>query len=115
MNVYDSAHQLARVLKQSTEYTEYKNLEKKLKENPSAKEMLDDFRKRQFEVQSAQMMGQKVDEEKVKKLQELQKILMQDPAITEFLHAEYRLTQILADIYKILGDALELDTGVFGK
>ncbi len=109
MNVYNCAHQLAKALKESDEYIVYKNLETKVKANPEVKVMMDDFRRRQFEVQSAQMMGQQVDESKIVRLQELHTILMKDGIISEFMQAEYRLTQMMADIYKILGEAVELD------
>ena len=109
MNVYNCAHQLAKALKESDEYIVYKNLEIKVKANPEVKVMMDDFRRRQFEVQGAQMMGQAVEESKLLKLQELHSILMKDGTISEFMQAEYRLTQMMADIYKILGEAVELD------
>lgn len=109
MNVYNCAHQLAKALKESDEYIVYKNLEIKVKANPDVKVMMDDFRRRQFEVQSAQMMGQKVDESKILKLQELHQILMKDSIISEYMQAEFRLTQMMADIYKILGEAVDLD------
>ena len=109
MNVYNCAHQLANALKDSDEYKLYKGLEVKVKDNPDVKVMMDDFRRRQFEVQSAQMMGQKVDESKILKLQELHQVLMKDGIISEYMQAEYRLTQMMADIYKILGEAVDLD------
>ncbi len=62
MNVYDYAHQMASALKNSEEYKTYKQLEMKLNGHPEVKKAMDDFRKRQFEIQSAQMMGQKVEE-----------------------------------------------------
>ncbi|SES71815.1 Cell fate regulator YlbF, YheA/YmcA/DUF963 family (controls sporulation, competence, biofilm development) [Natronincola peptidivorans] len=109
MNVYDDAHQLANSLKGSNQYQDYKKLEKRVKENPQNKTMIEDFRKRQIEIQGLQMMGQEVEESKMKELQNLHNTLMQNPLIAEFIHAEYKLTQMMGDIYKILGDALELD------
>ncbi|AOY77009.1 YlbF family regulator [Clostridium formicaceticum] len=109
MNVYDYAHQLARGLKESREYQAYKDLEKKVKTNPQCKTMVDDFRKRQLQVQGQQMMNQQVDENTLKELQNLHSVLMQNPLIAEFMHAEYKLSQMMSDIYKILGEALDLD------
>ncbi|KAB3537348.1 YlbF family regulator [Alkaliphilus pronyensis] len=109
MNPYDYAHQLARALKNSEEYKNYKQLEEKINGNPEIKNTMNDFRRRQFEVQSAQMMGKTVEEEKITKLQELHNILMKDRIISEFMESEFRLTQMMSDIYKILGEALELD------
>ncbi|MCC5911482.1 MAG: YlbF family regulator [Clostridiaceae bacterium] len=111
MSVYNYAHELASALKGSSEYQAYKRLEAKVKENPEAKVMLEDFRKRHFEVQGLQMTGQQVENSKISDLQNQHKLLMQNPLIAEFMSAEYKLTQMMADIYKILGEALDLDLG----
>jgi len=112
MNVYDYSHQLARALKNSDEYKTYKELEKSLNGNPQVKDMMEDFRKKQFEVQSAQMMGQSVEEEKIQKLQELHNTLVKDDIISKYMQAEFRLTQMMADIYKILGEAMDINIGM---
>ncbi|KAB3527613.1 YlbF family regulator [Alkaliphilus serpentinus] len=112
MNVYDCAHQLAKALKGSDEYKAYKELEKNLNGNPQVKDIMEDFRRRQFEIQSAQMMGQEVEEEKIQKLQELHNLLIKDDIISRFMQAEFRLTQMMADIYKILGEAMDINIGL---
>lgn len=112
MNVYDYAHQLAKALKDSDEYKTYKELEKSVSCNPHVKDMMEDFRRLQFEVQSAQMMGQPVEEEKIQRLQELHDILMKDDIISRYMQAEFRLTQMVADIYKILGEAMDINIGM---
>ena len=109
MITYDNAHKLAKSLKECDEYKAYKELEKKIAANSETRKMVDDFRKRQFEIQSAQMMGQKIEESKIEKIKELQGIMIKDPAVSEFMHAEYRLSQMLSDIYKIIGEALDLN------
>lgn len=108
MNVYDYAHQLARAMKDSNEYQEYKRLDEKVKTNSHCQSMRDDFTKRQIEIKSLQMMGEEVDEKKLQELQELYKVLMQNPLMTEFMHAEFKLSQMMEDIYKILGEALNI-------
>ncbi|SDK52974.1 YlbF family regulator [Natronincola ferrireducens] len=113
MNVYDYAHQLARSLKESSEYQQYKALEEKVKSDPQSKNMLDGFRKHQLEVQKMQMLGQQVEEYKIQELQSLYNKLVENPLISELLGAEYRLTQMMGDIYKILGEALNLDMSGF--
>ncbi len=109
MNVFDIAHQLAKSLKESNEYKTFKELEKKMKSNPSIKSMMEDFRKSQFEVQNVQMRGQQVDEDKLNKLQELSTLIMKEPTISEYVKAEVRFTQMLTDIYKILGESVEFN------
>lgn len=109
MNVYDKAHQLAKALKESSEYQTFKSLEKNLQANPSIKSMMEDFKKRQFEVQSAQMRGHKVEKTKLEKLQEMEEQLMKDSTVGNYLEAEFRFTQMLSDIYKIIGESIEIE------
>ena len=109
MNPYDAAHLLAKALKESPEYTEFKNLKDKVQQQDTTKKMLKDFRKKQFTLQAKQMSGQQVSEEETKKVQELQNVLLQNPLVGPYLHAEYRLSTILNDVYKILGDAVDMD------
>ncbi|MGV8146834.1 MAG: YlbF family regulator [Alkaliphilus sp.] len=109
MITYDNAHKLAKSLKECDEYKAYKELEKKIIANSETKKMIVDFRKRQFEIQSAQMMGQKIEDSKIEKIKELQEIMIKDPTVSEFMHAEYRLSQMLSDIYKIIGESLDLN------
>ena len=109
MNPYDAAHILAKALKESPEYTEFKNLKDKVQQQDTTKKMLKDFRKKQFTLQAKQMSGQQVSEEDTKKVQELQQVLLQNPLVGPYLHAEYRLSTILNDVYKILGEAVDMD------
>ena len=109
MNPYDAAHILAKAIKESPEYTEFKNLKEKVQQQDTTKKMLKDFRKKQFTLQAKQMSGQQVSEEDTKKVQDLQNVLLQNPLVGPYLHAEYRLSTILNDVYKILGEAVDMD------
>lgn len=111
MNPYDAAHMLARALKESPEYKEFNNLKEKVQQNEKTRNMLKDFRKKQFAMQARQLSGQHVTEDEIQQLQNLQNILLQNPVVGPFFHAEYRISQILNDVYKILGEAVEMDMG----
>lgn len=109
MNPYDAAHLLANALKESPEYKEFKNLKNQVQQHESTKKMLKDFRKKQYIHQTKQMSGQQVSEEDTKKMQELQNVLMQNPVVGPYLHAEFRLSTILNDVYKIMGETVDMD------
>jgi cell fate (sporulation/competence/biofilm development) regulator YlbF (YheA/YmcA/DUF963 family) len=109
MNPYDAAHMLARALKESPEYKEFNNLKEKVQQNEKTRNMLKDFRKKQFAMQARQLSGQHVTEDEIQQLQNLQNILLQNPVVGPFFHAEYRISQIMNDVYKILGEAVDMD------
>lgn len=107
MNVYDQAHQLARAIKNSNEYKEFQKLDDEISKVPELRNMILDFRKRQIEIQSEQIMGKEPDKEKLEKIKELFEIINKDPKAREYFNAELRLSQMMADISKILSEAME--------
>jgi len=108
MNVYDLAHNLARGLKNSPEYKKYQEALTKIKGNKEREEILTDIRKKQIEIQTLQMMGKEVPQEKLRELEKASEILNLHPSLKEFMDAEFQLSRIMNDIYKILGEAIDL-------
>ncbi|KKM12297.1 hypothetical protein SY88_03825 [Clostridiales bacterium PH28_bin88] len=106
MSAYDRAHELARDLSRTEEYRNYVESKTKLEQDQKNVEMLEQFRHQQWEVQMAQVAGQEVDEAKVQQLEKLYQVLSLNPIINEFLNAEYRFARLMADIQKILADAV---------
>lgn len=112
MNVYDAAHNLARAIKNSDEYKEYMRNQEKVFANEKAKEMVIDFRKKAMEIQMEQMEGKEVSKEKLEQFKKLEEIVMNNPIIHEFFMAEMRFGQMMSDIYKILGESINIDLGI---
>ncbi len=112
MNVYDAAHNLANALRNSNEYDEFDEKRKKVMKDPKNKEMIEDFRKRAMEIQMSKMAGKEIEEEKINSFKKLEEIVMSNPTINEFFSAEMRFSQMMNDVYKILGDSMELNLGL---
>lgn len=110
MNVYDAAHNLARSIKDSNEYKEYMENHKKVLSNPKTKNIIEDFREKVTEMQMSQMSGKELDPSKTEEMEKLEEILMGNPVISEFFSAEMRFGQVMNDIYKILGDSIEIES-----
>ncbi len=107
MYVYDKANELARSLQESKEYIEYKKAKEEVKAIPGMKEKIDEFEKIRYETQLLSIQGEQQNEEKMKKLQELYQILMQNPKIKDYFDVEVRFNVMLADINKIIGEAVK--------
>jgi len=108
MNIYDATHSLARTIKSSKEYIEYSEKQKQIFGNPKIKEIVLDFRNKAMELQMSQMSGKELEPEKMEEIKKLEEVLMDNPVISEFLMAEMKFSQIMNDIYKILGEAIDL-------
>ncbi len=108
MNVYDSAHSLAAAIKASEEFKHFDQAKKAVDANPQLKEAIDDFMKKQLEIQSASMMGQQPEPEQMQQLQQLSAVLMQDPSAAAYLQSQITFSMMMADVYKIIADSTGL-------
>lgn len=109
VNIYDKANEFANILKNAPEVVEYRDAMKKLNANPTNKKMVDDFRKKQFEIYSMQMQGIQVSQEQMNIIENLGKVISMNPEIMEFMQSEYKFSVMWEDINKILGEAIGID------
>ncbi|MBZ4662440.1 MAG: YlbF family regulator [Caloramator sp.] len=109
MNIYDKAHELARLLKNSPEVIEYKKMMEKIKENEENKKIIEDLRKKEFEVYSKQLQGIQITKEEMEAINNLYGIIQHNSVIREYLEAERRFSIMWQDIIKILGEAVDID------
>ncbi len=113
MNIYDKAHELAAQIKESDEFKTYSAIKKELFEDETAKGMIRDYKKLQFEAQTAFMTGKEPEADLMEKIQKMGEVLQFNPKITEFFSAEYKMQTMAADLYKIIGDACDMASGLF--
>lgn len=107
MNVYDEVNNLAKSIKESREYNEYKEIKKELSSMPELKSQVDEFEKIRYEEQLLAMQGETQSEEKMKKLQELYEILVKNPKVKDYFDKEVRFNVLIADVNKIIGEAIK--------
>ncbi|MDD4075058.1 MAG: YlbF family regulator [Eubacteriales bacterium] len=107
-NIHDKARELAAALHESEEYAQYSKAREAAFENATTKDLLKQYRKMQTQAQAAMIAGKK-DEEAMQRLQHMGEILQMDAKAAAYLMAEYRLSTLLSDVYKILGEAIDLD------
>ena len=107
MTVYDTTHELARQLRESKEYKEYKQMKEIIYANPELKKQVEEFEKIRYEAQMLTIHEGKQDEEKMKKLQELYTILLNNKDVKKFFDTQVRFNVMLADVNKIIGEAVK--------
>ncbi|MCL2341917.1 MAG: YlbF family regulator [Firmicutes bacterium] len=105
--MYDEANRLAKAIQESSEYLEYKKAREEMKALPEMKEKLDEFEKTRYDVQVLSFQGEKQDEEKMKKLQELYEILMKEEKIKQYFDIEVRFNIMLADVNRIISESVK--------
>ncbi|GIP20924.1 YlbF family regulator [Paenibacillus sp. J22TS3] len=107
MNIYDKAHDLAKAMKDSPEVQEIMAAVKLIDADPQSKEMLDNFRTRQNELQQRMMSGDMPSPEEMEQMEKQFEVLSLNLNIRRLFEAEQRLSVIIQDVNKIIADSLQ--------
>ena len=106
--IHDTARALAREMKESPEYLAYAAAREKAMANETNRSLIKEYHKLQLRAQAATVAGEKTDEV-MAQLQKLGELLQFNPQASEFLLTEFKLNRLLADVYKILAEAIDVD------
>ena len=106
MNVYDTANRLASEIKESEEYVNYKMAKQVLSLNSELKSKIENFDKLRYELQLEMMQTGKNNEEKNAQLQKEYADLVENPDAKKFFEAETKFNILIADVNKIIGEAI---------
>lgn len=105
MNVYDTAHTLARQIQQSDEYKAYHALKERVNEDQTNRTLLSEYQRLQVAMQLRMAAGGEQDSEDMQRFTQLSSLLMLHEDTSRYLLAEMQLQRLLADLMKILSDA----------
>jgi len=111
MNVYDKANELAKAIKESDEFKNYKNAAVKVDENPEHQKMIKDFMDFQYKLYVAQMQGEKPDEKLLEEYNLLYTTISNISNIKEFMEAQMYFARLIEDIQKTIADASDAGVG----
>ncbi len=107
VNLYDSAYELEKAIRNSTEYTELRRLYDAVNNDPSAKNMFENFRNIQLQLQEKQMTGQEITQEEVEQAQKTVALVQQHELISKLMEAEQRMSMVIAELNKVIMKPLE--------
>ncbi len=108
-NVHDCAHELARALRGSQQYQKYQQARDNIGDDDRSLKLISQFHQRQLDYQVKQMSGGELTDEEREELASLRSILDLKPEVRDYLHAEARMVQMIADVQGILAGAIDLD------
>ena len=106
MSVYDKAHDLAKALQGSDEYRRLSELQGPLLQNNEAHTMVNDFLKKQAEVQLEMMQG-KQDSSKMQQLQKVYELLAINPQAGAYIQTYMRFQLMMQDVSKIITESVQ--------
>lgn len=107
VNLYDSAYELEKAIRQSNEFNSLKQVYEEVNADPAAKQLFENFRNIQMQLQQKQMMGQNISEQEVQQAQQTVALVQQNPKIARLMEAEQRLSMMIGELNKIIMRPLE--------
>lgn len=106
-NILDLSKELNRTIRESSLYQEYQLAKKKLKERPDLIGGLNEFRRKNIEIQNNEGIDNPYDE--VNNLFMEYDELLHDTIVNDYLRAERKLCRIMRNVYEEIANELELD------
>lgn len=107
MNFYDKVYDMIRCLKETSEYKEFTETKKQVKENAELCKKITAFRELQQAEQMKYIKGVALDEVAKAKLSEMYADIVKDELGVKFFQLEIKLDVMLADMQKIISEGMQ--------
>ncbi len=107
MNVYDTVNKLAKELKESSEYINYKNIKVEVANDSELKEKMKNFENLRYEAQLEGLKGEDQEKSKLEEMQKLYAELIQNETAKKYFDYELKFNVLLADVNKIIAEAVK--------
>lgn len=102
INIYDTANQLERDLRELPEFLAVKSAYDKVKENEISYELFKAFQKLQFDLQQKQISGEEITQEDSIASHEIAAKIQADDLIAELMQKEQILSTIINDLNQVI-------------
>ena len=111
---YGSTYRLAQDIRDSSEYKTYHELKESVMSDETTAALIREYRKLQMTIQVSVMNGTAAGEEDMQRFSGISGLLFSKPEVSRFLLAEMQMQQALADIFRIVTEAADLDIAIPG-
>ena len=109
---YSTTYRLAQEIRDSEEYRTYHELKETVMAEETTAALIREYRKLQLTIQMSAMSGNTANQEDMQRFSGISTLLFAKPEVSQFLLSEMRLQQALADIFKILTEAADVEMAV---
>lgn len=107
MNVYDTANRLAKELRESNEYLEYKRIKSELDKSPEIKAKIREFEEKRYAVQLEALKGEEQEKTKLEEMQKIYVELMENDLAKSYFDIELKFNVLIADVNKIIAESVQ--------
>lgn len=105
-NLYDTANQLERELRQSAEYVALQEAFAAINADEEAKKVFEEFRALTVKFQHMQMANQEPTEEDIKQAQDTAKVAQENEKVLALMTAEQAMSVLMEDLNRIITEPL---------
>jgi len=109
MSVRKKTHELAKALAESPEYLRLKTARETVEERQAAKIMLQDAQDKQARLREKYASGQEIADAELEDLKKTLELVSFNPYIRELMEAEYAFSEMLMEVWRIVGEAIGLE------
>ncbi|GEN85688.1 YlbF family regulator [Oceanobacillus sp. FSL W8-0428] len=106
-NLQEQANQLEQALRESAEFKDLKQAYDAVMSDPAAKQMFENFRETQLNLQEKHMQGLDISEEEIEKARQIVETVQQHEAISKLMEEEQKLNNVINEISQIITKPLE--------
>lgn len=106
-NLYDVAYELERAVRESDEFKQLKKLYDEVNADPTAKQLFENFRDVQMQLQQKQMSGQEITQQEIEQAQTQVMIVQQHEKISKLMETEQRMSMVIGELNRIIMKPLE--------
>ena len=106
---YSTTYRLAQEIRDSEEYRTYHDLKETVMADETTAALIREYRKLQMTIQMSALSGTTANQEDMQRFSGISTLLFSKPEVSQFLLSEMRLQQALADIFRILTEAADVD------
>lgn len=107
MNIYDTANNLAKEIRESEEYKNFYNIKKEIYGDSDRKQRLEAFEKLRYNIQLESMQNGTQNSSEMDHLQAEYTKLIEDEKIRMYFELETKFNVIIADVNKIIAEAVK--------
>ncbi len=105
--IWESINTLVDTIKNTEEYRDYEFQKEKVKRIPELKQRIDDFRKKNYELQNSPQSDNLMAE--VERFQKEYEKFMENPLVADFLQAELAFCRLMQDVNVYITAAIDFE------
>lgn len=110
MNPYEIANQLAEALSMHSDIQRLRQLKMRIRNQPAAKSMMDDFFSKQKALASLYQAGHAPTPSQMEEIQRLVQVLRNHPLCREYIDLEMKIAELLNELQQIISEPIRLAT-----